>query len=83
METHTCFIVDKLQNERSAGNNAWSSRKEVPEQTEEKDNYFTTSAEDKRCHQKGAWGRKLKQTENKARNFKHVNVLILFQSNLL
>lgn len=30
-ETHTCFVVDQLQNERSAGDDAWSSGKEVPE----------------------------------------------------
>lgn len=30
--THTCFVVDQLQNERSAGDDARSSRKEVPEQ---------------------------------------------------
>lgn len=27
----TCYIIDQLQNERSASNNAWSSRKKVPE----------------------------------------------------
>lgn len=27
----TCFIVDQLQNERSAGHNAWATWKEVPE----------------------------------------------------
>lgn len=29
--TLTCFIVDQLQNERSTGNNAWSTWKKVPE----------------------------------------------------
>lgn len=32
----TCITVDQLQNERSTGNNAWSSWKEVPDYHKEK-----------------------------------------------
>lgn len=45
--THTCFVVDQLQNERSAGDDAGPSRKEVPE---EESRHFNTSAKAKILH---------------------------------
>lgn len=47
----TCITVDKLQNERSTGNDAWSSWKEVPDYHKEKG--------DRKKNHRQLWNKKL------------------------